>query len=459
MDPLDRRRFLESLAKSAVGGALLGVGHTVVRGQSPPAAPTNVRVGSAGSASSTRRLLTPSDMTYRGSWRFPTSGPDNWTYSGPCLTCRYVNGVRTWFSISYDGTLVELAEPTGFGTSIDLAPELTPIRRWGPSTWWRLDQWPTGGEAGAVIGDLWWDEARQVVWYTAYPWYGSNTLFLGCAALHNDGTATRYGMWTYAGNNPKEVCQWIVPIPVSAQGDVGGRTMALGGACMNIDGPANHGPGLYAVVFPTLGQTTPVPNGVPLAGYAKDLPGAPAWPKYYCKREADYAVITQSDMFANPVGTEGYWLGELDGVSGYFWIETTSVQGVVVMGRRAHGNVWYGGCPSPAGDWDPSGSDKGSHAAGYDAAMWVFDPADLRACARGTIAPWNVRYKNWYDWHKLWPAVPRTYSTDHKDAVIYDSGGSPNYGQYDPIRRQIVWALARSYGNNIPTVHIWEVPA
>ncbi len=107
------------------------------------------------------------------------------------------------------------------------------MRQWFDWTWY-----PTGDLLAKLanswfIGGIWWDEAQQVVWYTMYPYYGPSAYmpFLGATALHDDGTVTKYGPWYYISDKTlafRKVAYYFVPIPVSAQADLGGRTMAIG---------------------------------------------------------------------------------------------------------------------------------------------------------------------------------------------------------------------------------------
>jgi hypothetical protein len=446
-NPLDRRTFLE-LALGAAGGVLVE-GRTSALFAQTPSPPDNLRIvmGSA------KTLLRAGDLRYRGMWRFPNS--EAYTFAEGPLTFRYVNGERRWLMIPRKSpyALVELAEPSRFGDSPEAAPDMVEVRGWAD-----VFNITNSDANGFVVGGLWWDHAQNVLWYTVYPFYSPQVYpFIGATRLLDNGTTAKYGMWSYAGpgSTYKQVTQWIVPIPPSAQSTVGGRQIAIGAGVMSVAAGANFGPGLSAMTLPGLSSTSLVPVGVPLMGYNSTV--QPSWPDFYCKREPDYSVIKPSDTLANPNGSVGYWAASLDAVSGYAWIETPSKQAIVCLGRRGSGRMWYG-LPDAYGNGtlvDGAQYANGFHAETYSPAMWIFDPEDLKRAATNSIKPWNVGFKERANWKQLWPSIPA------RPEGIWTPGGQPSTASFDADRQQLFWMLPLTYNpdySRMPTVQVWDVP-
>src|SRR5204863_8454527 len=188
-------------------------------------------------------------------------------------------------------SIVEFGEPSGFGDSPDNAPDMPELRGWSG-----VFNITSTDANGFVIGGLWWDQPQGVLWYTVYPFYSPNVYpFIGATRLNDDGSVTKYGMWSYAadGSAYKQVCQWIVPIPQSAQAAAGGRSIAIGAGVVSIGAAGNFGPGLLAMTLPQLGKSAMVAEGRPLMAYNSEV--NPDQPDFYCKRENDYSVIKASD--------------------------------------------------------------------------------------------------------------------------------------------------------------------
>jgi hypothetical protein len=296
---------------------------------------------------------------------------------------------------------------------------------------------------------------------------------LGATRLNDNGTTVKYGMWAYPGANThafKQISKWIVPVPLSAQTALGGRTMALGADVESFQPGPNWGPGLRAIQFPALTDAVSVPiaNGIDLAAYTQDT--GQSYPNFYCKREPDYdPSLKASTQFATPSGGSsggtgagtGYWASSLDAVGAYVWIETPTKQGIIVMGRRGSGYVWYG---SPTeflasnGVQDGGGSDmagNGPHAQTYTPALWIFDPEDLKAAAQGTKHPWDVTFKTRSNWKTLFPNMPA------RGAGFWTPAGAINASAYDPSVQQFAWLLPLTYNpddyTRNPTIQVFSI--
>jgi hypothetical protein len=422
----------------------------------PPAPPVEPPPGSLS-------LLTAADLTFQGMWRFADGDPGAHWAEGP-MAIRYVGGQRRWLlrASVIGGSGHEIREytaPATYGATRDTAPEMTFVRGW--SSVFNITE--NFDPNGWVVGGIWWDEAQQVLWYTVYPFYDPGVFrFLGATRLNDNGTTTKFGMWHYissASQSYKQVCKWILPIPASAQAAAGGRTMAIGADVMSVGANANWGPGLIAMTLPALASTSAVPIGTNLMAYNSTLAATPE--EYYCKREPDYSEYIESDSIVAPSGGQGYWALSMDAVGAYVWVETPTKHGIVVLGRRASGRLWYGS-PDPDGDGDPFDSlqsESGFHAEFWGASGWVFDPEDLKQVAQGQMQPYDVEFQSRFNWKALWPNIPDDPGNP-PGPVFHAPAGAVHGGAYDPLTQQIFWMLPLTYKPGFtrnPTIQVWSV--
>jgi hypothetical protein len=413
-----------------------------------------------------RTLLTANDLIFQGMWRFPAGEPGaHFSEGGICH--RYVSGERRWLLVSwpYGGNTFQIREyraPATYGATRDTAPEMAFVRGWTKV----FNIGPDPGN-GWCIGDIWYDHAQDVLWYTVYPFYSTGIFpFLGATRLNDNGTTTLYGPWYYLSTSEttqhlKQVCKWMVPIPASAQAACGGRSIAMGADVMSIGATANWGPGLLGMTLPTLGTSTPVPIGLPLMAYNATLHGDGH--EYYCKRENDYSDLFASDAIIEPVGAEGYWAVSLDAVGSFSWVDTGTKHGIVVFGRRGRGRCWYGS-PDAFGNGtlvDQYQNGSGFHAEFYDPALWIFDPAHLLEAAQGTRLAYDVGFQSNTNWGTLWPNIPTDPgSPPGGGGIFWTPGGAVHGGAHDQTTNQIFWLLPLTYkpgSDRLPTIQVWSV--
>jgi hypothetical protein len=332
-------------------------------------------------------LLTLSDLQWQGYYRTPDGDSvggvgGSSSYAPGAITIRYVNGQRRFLipNFAYGpkgefwGDLVEYAAPTsGLYTGSDAigAASLVPIRRWAAPDWTSLyantPEWANNSnlEQGARLGTIYWDETRQVLWYQIYGYYTRvNEPFLAAVQLLDTAdtvhggsykqVGANYGPWYYSSNDPAAMAYWkqvnffMMPVPTSAQADLGGRKVIIGGATGSVVEIGNLGPGMYAIGdWPSLSDPpkSVIPTGLSIADYSA-LAGVHP---YSARRNNNYTPLDNVSC-CFPVG--GYWLGSLDRVVGMTWIETATKQGVLMIGAQASGRVSYGHNPisiSPQG--------------------------------------------------------------------------------------------------------------
>jgi hypothetical protein len=337
-----------------------------------------------------RALITLDDLQWQGMTKTPdgdyTVEGGSSSYACGALAIRYINGERRLLIPNFKygahgefwGDLVEYREPgTRYsGPDPTEAPTLIETRRWPAPDWTaayaQSPAWANEANraSGAKLGTISWDDARQVLWYQVYGYYtGRNEPFLAAVQLldtpHATGGKTcavgqSFGPWWYRSKDMADPSYWkqvnyfITTIPASAQADLGGRTVILGGATGAVVDVGNYGPGMYAIPdWPALTDApdSVIPEGLPLADYSGSAKVEPR----NARRNADYVPFNYSsaDMeIAFPPG--GYWLGSLDRVVGMTWIETATRHGVLIYGVQAHGRVCYGDNPLSSGIQSPS---------------------------------------------------------------------------------------------------------
>lgn len=264
---VDRRGFLETLARSAAGGAVLGLSGALTRAQNLPSAPRNLRVGLE-----SRSVLSPSDFTCLGAFTLAPSGDPN--FAG-ALALRMVAGQPRLYSFpraggSYGLVSEFLVPPDGALKTAAPFPSATLTHFLGDiyqnalysSVGKGYGAPPFEGLAGGLCpNSLYWDESDQRMYWTYCSAY--NTTFgvadtvVGYSTL-NDTTKTGkgVGMWRLCppaeegGDNSRWV-NGLVPIPPGfASAFLGGRRLGVGfGGSLSIvsNGPVSVGPALFAV--------------------------------------------------------------------------------------------------------------------------------------------------------------------------------------------------------------------
>jgi parallel beta-helix repeat protein len=339
-------------------------------------------------AAPTRTLIGLTDLLWTGMYRTPdgvgteSGDPGSTAFATGALAVRYVAGQRRFLMATFRqasattgrdfGDLIEYTVPAAAkytGATPQSAAEMVEVRRWA-ADWTLLDTTPSWWSAGASVklGGLYWDETQQGVWYLLYGYYQThNTPFLGFTALTDTvdpvrgglyrSVGTRGGPWWYRAANPptdipywKTVCQYLLPVPASAQSDLGGRTFLVGAGVGAVGGIGHLGIGFHA--FAALPPITDPPNTViPLqlrvADYTTESPISPP----QAHRDTNYTFVpyhqhASADTGLWPAaGGVGYWQMSLDQCNGGAWVETATKQGLVLFGRQVSGDTAYGWNP------------------------------------------------------------------------------------------------------------------
>lgn len=449
---VSRREFIASMLRGGLATALTFSARFAFAQK--PSPPRNLRLRSQ------KQLLTASDFTFLGMFKFPDN--DNWNYANGPIALRIVNGARRWISIAQDGSSPrEIQEPDTLGLTLASAPSATETNLWADSLIFDWGGDDDAGQNGTRIGGLLWDEDWQVLWYTYYPYYhnGSHP-FLGAVALKNDGSSVQYPgngkCWTVDGDiiHTKRLNGWIVPLPSDLQSLVGGRKWAFGAGIIAQSSPCSYGPNLIALDKPALNRPyNQLLTGVPLLDFS-NVSGL-GTPEHYYRRDANYYKMGTSDSLYNSIENTGYWASSLDLVAGCAWVTKGNKNAVIYTGRLGHGALWYGDGPDyqNQGILDPCTEAHGFHAQSYDPNWWFFDPADLCAVARGRKKFWipkdylSINPKNY--WSNL------EYTCD----IVYN-GEMHGNAFFDSLTNRLYTLHGRAYNPNfsrLPVMHVWQV--
>lgn len=316
-----------------------------------------------------------------GTYKVTSTGTDTFTIpvdlsagtGGTAYATQYPN---TW------GDIVEWGRPAATsyytGPSPESAPALMETGRWDGVE--LTDVMNLSGDiaSGNFIGGMYVDE-NHVLWLNIYGYYyGNNMPSLMAVQLTHTAhptrsgyfqVGTRYGPWYYRSSTPGNGdTQWkganhgFMPIPASAQADLGGRTMIRCGSVGAVGGAGHWGLGFRAIDFPAVATTPntvqqPSDNsglGLKLAEYSEEFGTSPI---YACRRDDNYTqpsfgpehILPASGLWApdpasNP-SKPGYWQASMDQTNGAVWVETDTKHGILSFGRQVYGQASYGYSP------------------------------------------------------------------------------------------------------------------
>jgi hypothetical protein len=389
-----------------------------------PAAPSNVRLtyGSdpqPGPDGSGRAVISPSDLRFLGFYRFPSSVGEMFL-SSPAFARRVVNGRTRLFTNgdhrNGDWPLLEFEVPsTAPNPAIGDAPPLGLVRDWGH---YRTGRVVTNNSTNPNYpGGLYWDESRQVLYWTYADAYTPNYWFPNVSAtVLNDsaGTLASYGPWATSWL-PQRTLGSMCEIPAwFATAYTGGRRVGMS-------------------AFPSSGASGG-PWGACLSAARLPDPGAAPDPwntsqrsienhglllhdlQHRQSRDANYKVCGWNVPYdsgkggtmspGQPIwGTQDPGSGTVDAMKNCLWIDLPEKHGVLFFGQLAttpagysapgdpdgHIHIWYGPGTCVHGQADAFFQATGP-ATHYRQVMgWIYNPNDLIGTAQGKTSLWGVR--------------------------------------------------------------------
>jgi hypothetical protein len=105
---------------------------------------------------------------------------------------------------------------------------------------------------------------------------------------------------------------------------------------------------------------------------------------------------------------------------------------------------------------------NGYDSSAWAAALYVFDPAQVREVGRGLRSPFSdgMNPVATYDWHAQWPNLPRsTYEATNLGSTQSRpiSSSVSNTGYWDAVAQEVIWVQPTSIGGTLPTINVFSV--
>jgi hypothetical protein len=282
---------------------------------------------------------------------------------------RKVRGKKYFFHAAQpDGrVLYEMSFP-GLGMSGTTAqkwPKAKVIR-----TWRNWSRQVVSVRSAVWLQGLFWDEERHGLWWNYAAFYnvaGKNDPCFGFTELGARGPVM-HGPWRVEGDGANSHrCQGgLTLIPAwFASRYTAGKRLGLGFGGIVPSAAASYGPALFAARRP--GKSVESVRCQALLNFPP--------PKHFCIRDGKYE--TNIPWGKDPKGGVGFW-SMADTINGAgIWIDLPDAHGVLFFPHLGHGMISY----VPGGRaWEGATSD-----------VFVFDPKDLAAVARGKVQAWDVK--------------------------------------------------------------------
>jgi len=260
----------------------------------------------------------------------------------------------------------------------------------------------------------------------------------------NDTThvATGAGAWSLTNRPEKYNRGGMVQIPQwFANSYTGGDTLGVGfGGYFSVISSASVGPALAAIAPPN-------PSANPIGSSLSNIPllGYPFGAPDRAHRDTGYTNYYDGGTYPttpgqwNPANGTGYWTWSDSIFDGGAWIDTPSMQGVLVIAKVGQGAVYY------------QSSDR--HALRGAFEWLVYDPADLAAVASGAKQQWQIQPK--YEW-----TTPSLLGGDQNG---FSGDGSINVGGvvFDPTTNRLYVLVENVYAFNgfeaWPEMYVYQV--
>ena len=427
---LDGRRYLVSASLGLLIAPLISLGRT----PQPPGT-------QEGRHSSSRRVLTASDITYVGAFRMPPNTDTAWAFGS--LSGRLVNGQVHLFVAGNNTTnphdqVYEIVDPgSGYTTDYTKAPRATLYANWGDIYHGRRISFDAATGTPLTLqyllpGGFFWNDQTQLLYWTyrdgynvsLRPDWGLGATSLGDPAT---GTSTAYGPWRAAARDADHRmfygpwrCLYLFARPSDG-------SLMCGSTPQSGDSGSPFGPDAYGgAPWPT--KTTPAGFRAPdLVLSTRSLEyyfmGAPNAPNHFDELGALHGAFRSfrrtneqtlwepglEGLRANPALNKGIgsW-GETDGTNGAIWLELANTRAVIFSAGLAGAvsqdptdcvnasHTWYAnagvhppigacshGCPPPVG------SATGPVTTASFPAFIIYNPDDLASVEAGTIPDYS----------------------------------------------------------------------
>jgi hypothetical protein len=370
--------------------------------------------------------LEPNDLQYVGGFRLPAqpAGADDFSFGGHPLA--FSPATNSLFVGSYRGNVAEVSIPAPVNTSnVNAMPFASYLQPFADPTEGHLSEVSSGGvnlSGLMVYGNRLYGTAS--IFYDA-----NNTQRISHFSRALQLNQPSFSGWSQVSDTGRSgfVSGWMTAVPNEWQASLGGPALT-GQCCIPIVWRTSNGPAAFAFDPAQVGQA--VVNATPLLYYTLDHATLGPWEG----SNPTYGATTQISGFAVIAGTRtALYLGS-NGVGPHCYGNGTPNQSL-------HGS--YG--PDGA-QWcyDPTNSDKGSHAYPYHYQVWAYDLNDFAAVKAGAKQPWEVVP------YGVWPLnFPTPEATVRLSGVAYDA------------QRQLLYISQRGadpdgYASR-PVIHVFQL--
>ena len=357
-----------------------------------------VNTGAQSSDPSTLQLLSFENFQYLGGFRLPreTVNADSFAYGGKAIAFR--PATNSMFASSRANRVAEVTIPNPLITSdVNQMPFASFLQPFADPTQGTLSQVGTTGVSVTglmVYGDRLYGTAN--IFYDATN-AQRKSHFSHSLQLNQPSFSGWSQVWT-AGKQGF-VSGYMSVVPAEWRSRLGGP-VATGQCCIPIVTRTSWGPAALAFDPATVGQPTVAAS--PLVYYTGEHPSLGDW----SGSNSVYGATTMMGGMAIVGGTRTALFVGRNGTGPYCYGNGTGNQALHLQ-------------PSPDGShycYDPTASDKGTHAYPYQYQIWAYDLNDLAAVKAGTKQPWEVMP------YGVWPFELPTFEKQVRvGGVSYDA--------------------------------------
>ena len=347
---------------------------------------------------STLPLLSSDGMQYVGGFRLPAESANGVDFSFGGQPMAFNPATGGLFVGSLRGAIAEISIPTPVNNAdVNALPFAAYLQPFADPTEGHLGDISTDGVMSGglmVYGDRLYGTAA--IFYDA-----NNTQRVSHYSRSARLNQASFSGWSQVWETGRSgfVSGWMTAVPSEWQSALGGRALT-GQCCIPIAWRTSWGPSAFAFNPAEVGQ--PAVSASPLLYYTDANPTLGPWegsnPTYGATTAVAGMVVVAGTRTALYVGRNG--------IGPHCYGNGTPNQSI-------HGNY------SPDGTvwcYDPTSSDKGSHAYPYRYQAWAYDLNDFAAVKAGTKQPWEVVP------YGVWPLnLPTAEATVRVGGVAYDA--------------------------------------
>lgn len=354
---------------------------------------------------STLQRLSFSDVQYVGGFRLPANMSNGESFSFGGRQLAFNPNRNTLFVGSRSGRVAEVSIPGAVNsTNPDAMPFASYLQPFSDPTEGRLSQIGTEGvaiDSFMVYGNR--------LYGTAFIYYdANNTQRASHYSRSLNLSEPSFQGWSSVWQADKTgfVSGAMTPIPTEWQSVLGGPALT-GQCCIPIVTRTSWGPSAFAFDPARVSQGSAV-SASPLLYYTGEHPTLGKWDD---NNPVYGATVSMGGMVLIPGTRTALYFGSI-GVGANCYGNGTSNQAL-------------SGTIGPDGEkycYDPTSSDKGSHAYPYRYQIWAYDLNDFAAVKAGTKRPWEVVP------YGVWPFdLPTTATTVKLGGVGYDAATQTIY--------------------------------